>query len=105
MRDIKPILDKYGIGDLSGYTSNNGKEGDSDSLLSLSSRAYKLYYEEMMTPLDVAIALNIDAQDAIRYYDEFLELNGRGILAKLFKEIGSEGISWLSHLRAVAKAK
>jgi hypothetical protein len=52
VRDIKPILDKYGVDDSSGYTSNNGKEGDSESLMSISSRAYKLFAEEFMTPLE-----------------------------------------------------
>ena len=88
VRDIKPILDKYRVDDLSEY-SGNDREG-SDSVMSISSRAYKLFHEEMMLPLEVAIALNIEAQDAIRYYNEFLEMNNRGTLAKLFNEIGNE---------------
>jgi hypothetical protein len=103
VRDIKPILDKYRVDDLSGY-SGNDSEG-SDSLMSISSRAYKLFHEEIMLPLEVAIALNIEAQDAIRYYNEFLEMNNRGTLAKLFNEIGNEGISWLLQLCAVARSK
>ena len=103
VRDIKPILDKYRVDDSSGY-SGNDREG-SDSLMSISSRAYKLFHEEMMIPLEVAIALNIEAQDAIRYYNEFLEMNNRGTLAKLFNEIGNEGISWLLQLCAVARSK
>jgi hypothetical protein len=91
VRDIKPILDKYRVDDLPEY-SGNDREGF-DSLLSISSRAYKLFHEEMMIPLEVAIALNIEAQDVIRYYNEFLEMNNRGTLAKLFNEIGNEGIS------------
>jgi len=59
----------------------------------------------MMTPTEVAIALNIEASEAIRYHDEFLQLNGRGILAKLFKELNQEGISWLLRLCAIAKTK
>jgi hypothetical protein len=58
-----------------------------------------------MTPLEVAIALNIEAPVAMRYYDEFLQINNRGTLVKLFKEIGNEGISWLVQLCAVAKSK
>jgi hypothetical protein len=103
-RDIKPILVKYGVDDISGY-SENGRNKDPNSYMSISSRAYKLYSEEMMTPTEVAIALNIEASEAIRYHDDFLQLNSRGILVKLFKEIGNEGISWLLHLCAVAKTK
>ncbi|MGH9982647.1 MAG: hypothetical protein ACRD8W_01675 [Nitrososphaeraceae archaeon] len=103
VRDIKPILDKYGVDNLSGYTSNNGKEGDSESLMSISSRAYKLFAEEFMTPVEVAIALNLEAPEAMRYYDEFLQMNNRGTLVKLFKEIGNEGILWLVQLCAVAR--
>jgi hypothetical protein len=102
-RDIKSILVKYRVDDVSGYTDNDGN-ADPDSLMSISSKAYKLFSEEMMTPQEVAIALNLEAPEAMRYHDEFLELNGRGSLAKLFKEIGNEGISWLLHLCAVAKS-
>jgi hypothetical protein len=103
-RDIKKILLKYRVDDISGY-SENEDEVDSDSRMSISSRAYKLYSEEMMTPLEVAIALNIEASEAIRYHDEFLELNGRGSLTKLFEGIGNEGISWLLRLCAIARTK
>ncbi|MGI0045203.1 MAG: hypothetical protein ACRD47_15975, partial [Nitrososphaeraceae archaeon] len=79
VRDIKPILIKYTVDDLSGYTADNdGDEDDSGSLLSISSRAYKLFRDEMMAPLEVAIKLNLDAKVAIRYHNEFLELNNRG---------------------------
>jgi hypothetical protein len=103
-RDIKKILLKYRVDDISGY-SENEDEVDSDSRMSISSRAYKLYSEEMMTPTEVAIALNIEASEAIRYHDDFLELNGRGSLTKLFDGIGNEGISWLLHLCAIARTK
>jgi hypothetical protein len=104
VRDIKPILNKYTVDDLSGYTADNdGDEDDSGSLLSISSRAYKLFRDEMMTPLEVAIKLNLDAKVAIRYHNEFLELNNRGTLAKLFNELEDEGISWLLRLYAVTK--
>jgi hypothetical protein len=104
VRDIKPILDKYGVDDSSEYTSSKGIEGDSEPLMSISSRAYKLF-EEFMTPLDVAQALNLRAPEARQYHDEFLELNGRGILAKLFRELKEEGISWVLRLYAIAKTK
>src|SRR5918994_4696082 len=86
-RDIKLILDKYRVNDLSSYSNADIGEEDSDSLMSISSRAYKLFSEEMMIPLEVAIALNIEAPEAMKYYDEFLQLTNRGILVKLFKEL------------------
>jgi hypothetical protein len=102
-RDIKSILVKYRVDDISEYTNNDGNI-NADSLMSISSRAYELF-EEFMTPLDVAKALSLEAPEVMRYHDEFLELNGRGILAKLFKELGREGISWLLQLCAVARTK
>jgi DNA-directed RNA polymerase subunit M/transcription elongation factor TFIIS len=41
----------------------------------------------------------------MRYHIEFLELNGRGTLAKLFKALSDKETSWLLHLCAVAKVK
>jgi hypothetical protein len=71
--------------------------------MSISSRAYKLFAEEFMIPLEVA--LNIDASEAMKYHDEFLELTNRGSLVKLFKELSDKEISWLLQLCAVAKSK
>ncbi|MGC1131456.1 MAG: hypothetical protein WA941_01430 [Nitrososphaeraceae archaeon] len=102
-RDIKLILVKYRVDDISEYTKNDGNI-NADSLMSISSRAYELF-EEFMTPLDVAKALSLEAPEVMRYHDEFLELNGRGILAKLFKELGKEGILWLLRLCTIAKTK
>ncbi|MGH9982504.1 MAG: helix-turn-helix transcriptional regulator [Nitrososphaeraceae archaeon] len=103
-RDIKPILVKYGVDDISGY-SENGRNEDPNSYMSISSRAYKLYSEEMMTPTEVAIAMNIEASEAIRYHDDALQLNNRGILVKLFKELNDKQILWLLHLCAVVRSK
>jgi hypothetical protein len=103
-RDIKLILVKYRVNDISGYTNDDGKT-DPDPLMSISSRAYKLFAEEFMTPLEVAIALNLEAPEAMKYHDEFLALNNRGILAKLFKGLSDNQISWLSQLCAVVISK
>lgn len=104
VRDIKPILEKYGADNAIEYPDTDGEIVDSDSLMPISSRAYKLF-SEFLTPLDVATTLHIGASDAIRLYNEYLELSGRGTLAKLFKELSNEEISWLSQLCAVARAK
>jgi hypothetical protein len=105
VRDIKPILDKYGVDHISGYSENGGNEGTTNSFMSISSRAYKLFSEEMMKPTEVAIALNIEASEAIRYHDDFLRLKNRGILVKLFKDLSDKQISWLLWLCAVARSK
>ena len=104
VRDIKPILEKYGADNAIEYPDTDGEILDSDSLMPISSRAYKLF-SEFLTPLDVATTLHIGASDAIRFYNEYLELSGRGTLAKLFKELNNEEISWLSQLCAVARSK
>jgi len=104
VRDIKPILEKYGADKAVEYSDTDGEIVDFDSLMPVSSRAYKLF-SEFLTPLDVATTLHIGASDAIRFYNEYLELSGRGTLAKLFKELNNEEISWLSQLCAVARSK
>lgn len=105
VRSIKPILDKYGVDDIADYPDGDGKENDSALPMSISSRAYKLFYEEGMTPLEVAIALNIEAPEAIRYHNEFLELNNRGTLVRLQMQVGNEGVLWLLRLVLIAKTK
>ncbi len=102
-RDIKLILVKYRVDDIAGYPDND-VNADPDSLMSISSRAYELF-EEFKTPLEVARTLNLRAPEVIRYYDEFLQMNNRGTLVKLFKEIENDGISWLVQLCAVARTK
>lgn len=104
VRDIKPILEKYGADKAVEYSDTDGEIVDSDSLMPISSRAYKLF-SEFLTPLDVATTLHIDASETIRYYNEFLQLNNRGILTKLFKELSEEEISWVLRLCAIAKTK
>lgn len=105
VRDIKPILDKYGVDDLADNTDGDGKENDSDLHMSISSRAYKLFYEEGMSPLEVAIALNLEASEAKKYYNDFCELNNMESLARLHKQVGNEGVSWLLKLVVIARTK
>jgi len=87
--NIKPILDKYGVDDVADYTNGEGKENDS-----ISSRAYKLFHEEIMDPLEVAIALNLEASEVKRYYNDLCGLNKMESLARLHKQIGNNGIPW-----------
>ena len=105
VRNIKPILDKYGVDDVTGYTGEDGKENNSDLHMSISSRAYKMFYEEGMDPIEVAIALNLEASEAKKYYSDFWELNNMESLARLHEQIGNEGASWLLKLYVIARTK
>lgn len=69
------------------------------------SKEKKLFYEEGMDPIEVAIALNLEASEAKRYYTDFWELNNMESLARLHKQIGNEGISWLLRLYVIARTK
>jgi hypothetical protein len=104
-RDIKLILDKYGVKDISGYSDTDKGGEDSNSLIPISSRAYKLFSEEMMTPIEVAMALHIEAPEAMKYHDEYLQLSNRGIFIKLFRGLSDEQIAWLLQLCAVVRSK
>ncbi|MGI0043128.1 MAG: hypothetical protein ACRD47_05395 [Nitrososphaeraceae archaeon] len=104
-RDIKLILHKYGVNSISGNSNADSGKEDSDSFMPISSRAYKLFSEEMMTPIEVAMALHIEAPEAIKYHDEYLQLSNRGILVKLFRGLSDEQILWLLQLCAVVRSK
>jgi len=56
--DLKPILKKYGFGDLPVYLNTGRKEENSEPLMSISSREYHLFYDERMTSLEMAITGN-----------------------------------------------
>jgi hypothetical protein len=105
VRNIKPILDKYRVDDLTDYTDGEVEKNSSDSHMSISSRAYKLFYEEGMDPIEVAIALNLEASEAKRYYNDFWELNNMESLARLYKQVGNVGASWLLRLNMMTRTK
>jgi len=56
--DLKPILKKYGFGDLPVYLNTGRKEENSEPLMSISSREYHLLDDERMTSLEMAITGN-----------------------------------------------
>lgn len=104
-RDIKLILQKYGVNSISGNSNANSGKEDPCSFMPISGRAYKLFSEEMMAPIEVAMALHIEAPEAMRYHDEYLQLTNRGILVKLFRGLTDEQIAWLSRLCGIAMRK
>src|ERR671910_3097000 len=53
---------------------------------SISSRAFELYVQQK-TPIEVAIALNLEAKEAIRYHQEYFMLLGCTEFTKLYIQI------------------
>jgi hypothetical protein len=57
-----------------------------DESTSISSRAFELYAQQK-TPLEVAIALNLKAEDAIHYHQEYFMLLGCTEFTKVYPQI------------------
>jgi hypothetical protein len=57
-----------------------------DETTSLSSRAFELYVQQK-TPLEVAIALNLEADKVIRYYHEYFKLLGITEFTRVYLQI------------------
>ena len=57
-----------------------------DETTSISSRAFELYVQQK-TPIEVAIALNIEAKEAIRYHQEYIMLLGLTEFTKIYIQI------------------
>ena len=67
---IKAVLNKAGL----------------DQTASVSSRAFELYVQQK-TPLEVAIALNLKAKEAIDYYHEYFMLLNITEFTKVYLQI------------------
>jgi predicted transcriptional regulator len=67
---IKAIANKAGI----------------DESTSISSRAFELYVQQK-TPIEVAIALNLEAEKAINYYNEYFKLLGITEFTKAYLQV------------------
>ena len=57
-----------------------------DESTSISSRAFELYVQQK-TPVEVAIALNLEAEKAIRYYQQYFMLLGITEFTKVYLQI------------------
>src|ERR687897_18545 len=88
LRDIAPILNKTGE-----YQS-----------LSNSSQAYKMFEEGSSSPIQVAIALNLRANQVSEYYREWWNLNGLYQLNQMYEELGND-IWSISELNRRTKAE
>jgi len=101
VRDIKPILHKYGAENVFRNADNNYC---SDDDLPNSTKAYKLF-SEGKSPLQVSIDLNLRAPEVKTLYREFWELRRMHSLARLYDEIGDQGVSNLLKLHKSCKAQ
>ncbi|HZD36362.1 MAG TPA: hypothetical protein VE130_14260 [Nitrososphaeraceae archaeon] len=106
VRDIKPILQKYGADNLSRYSDIDYSIEDTAAaaVLPNSTKAYKLF-SEGKSPLQVSIELNLRAPEVKTLYKEYWELRRMRSLAKLYDEIGDRGISSFLQLHRSCKAQ
>jgi archaellum component FlaC len=91
IRDIKPILDKYGFNSIGldrGHT-NYRDDGNGSMIVAVSSRAYELFSEGQL-PLEVSIALNIEGPKALDLHKEYLDLKHMGSFSKMYKDVGND---------------
>lgn len=106
VRDIKPILQKYGADILSRYSDIDYSVEDTASaaVLPNSTKAYKLF-SEGKNPPQVSIELNLRAPETQVLYKEYLILRRKHFLSSLPDELGSEGLSSFIQLYNACKAQ
>jgi hypothetical protein len=86
-RDIGSILKKA-----SGEKEEN--QDKEQPLLSPSTRAYQLF-SKGKTPIEVAIALDLNESETAKYYEEYLNLNQMHELRMVYEEIGGDIVHFL----------
>ena len=75
-----------------------------DESTSISSRAFELYVQQK-TPIEVAIALNIEAKEAIRYHQEYIMLLGLTEFTKIYIQIKDNPWPYVNLARLVHNAR
>ena len=75
-----------------------------DETTSISSRAFELYVQQK-TPVEVAIELNLEAEQAIRYYREYFMLLGLTEFTKLYIQIKDNPWPYVNLARLVHSAR
>ena len=71
---------------------------------SISSRAFELYVQQK-TPVEVAIALNLEADKAIQYYHDYFKLLGITEFTRVYLQIKDNSIQFVNLFNLVQKAK
>ena len=92
-KDIGTIIRNY-LGEDNPEYSGKG--------LSTNSRAFKLF-KEGKNKVDVAIALDIDADQVLYIYEDYLRLLSLDHLTTMYKELGSDGLYFLNYLYSQLK--
>ena len=85
---IKAVLNKAGL----------------DQAASISSRAFELYVQQK-TPVEVAIALNLEAEKAINYYHEYFMLLGITEFTKAYLQVKDVLWSFINLVNLIQKAR
>jgi hypothetical protein len=89
LKDIGTIIRRY--------TGEEEEPACQDKCLSTNSRAFKLF-KEGKSKVDVAIALDIDADQVLRRYEDYLRLLSLDHLTTMYKELGNDGLYFLNYL-------
>ncbi|MGB7662085.1 MAG: LuxR C-terminal-related transcriptional regulator, partial [Nitrososphaeraceae archaeon] len=71
---------------------------------SISSRAFELYVQQK-TPVEVAIALNLDAEKAINYYHQYFMLLGITEFTKAYLQVKDNPLPFVNLVKLVQNAK
>ena len=95
LKDIGTIIRKY-LGEEEDETVYSGKA------LSINSKAFKLFKEDKNL-VDVAIILNMEADEVLGVYGDFLRLLNLNKLMTLYREMGDEDFSLLEYLYSQLK--
>ena len=75
-----------------------------DESTSISSRAFELYVQQK-TPIEVAIALNLEAKEAIRYHQEYFMLLGCTEFTKIYIQIKDTPWPYVNLTKLVQNAR
>ncbi len=75
-----------------------------DETTSISSRAFELYVQQK-TPVEVAIALNIEAEKAIQYHQQYFMLLGLTEFTKIYIQIKENPWLYVNLAKLVQNAK
>src|SRR5918996_3801875 len=75
-----------------------------DVTTSISSRAFELYVKQK-TPIEVAIALNLEAKEAIRYHQEYFMLLGITEFTKAYLQVKDNPWPFINLVNLVQKAR
>ena len=96
IRDIAKEL-RISFRDIGAILKSGEKEEEKEEkqpLLSSSTKAYRLF-SKGKTPIEVAIALDLNESETAKYYEEYLNLNQMHELRMVYEEIGGDIVHFL----------